>query len=83
MLEEKDDLGRSPLCHALLIDNGLFAFEELLVAGCNVNGSMVNGKTLISHVIENNMGEHLSLMLKVCINILIIEIIILYDNFNQ
>lgn len=66
MLEEKDDLGRTPLCHALLIDNGLFVFEELLVAGCNVNGSMVNGKTLISHVIENNMGDHLSLMLKVC-----------------
>ena len=65
MLEEKDDLGRTPLCHALLIDNGLFVFEELLLAGCNVNGSMVNGKTLISHIIENSMAEHLALVLKV------------------
>lgn len=65
MLEEKDDLGRTPLCHALLIDNGVYVFEELLLGGCNINGKMVNEKTLISHIIENSMSEHLALALKV------------------
>ena len=65
MLEEKDDLDRTPLCHALLIDNSLSVFEELLSAGCDANGAMANGKHLISHAIENDMPPFLELLLKV------------------
>ncbi|XP_066916206.1 inversin-A-like [Clytia hemisphaerica] len=69
ILEEKDEVGRTPLCHSLLINDSLQIFNELLIAGCDANGQMANGKSLISHIIENNMADFLACILKKNVNL--------------
>jgi len=64
MLETYDNMGRTPLCHALFIGSPKI-FLQLLTAGANVNRETNNGKKLIAHCIESpNAKDFLNIMLK-------------------
>ena len=65
VLEAVDDIGRTPLYHALE-EGSLDIFSTLLSAGCNPNSLTPQKQHLVAHTVENQMEEFLHILLKVC-----------------